>query len=60
MCRLKSRSFQDCCCFVLCFVSAELLLVKLGSDPGVGDDGGRGDADRLGGPRISPPRFPMS
>lgn len=30
-------------------------------DPGVGDDdGGRGDTDRLGGPRISPPRFPMS
>lgn len=30
-------------------------------DPGVGDDdGGRGDTDRLGGPRINPPRFPMS
>lgn len=30
-------------------------------DPGVGDDdGGRGDTDRLGGPRINPPRFPIS
>lgn len=30
-------------------------------DPGVGDDDGRrGDTDRLGGPRINPPRFPIS
>lgn len=30
-------------------------------DPGVGDDdGGRGDTDRLGGPRINPPRLPIS
>lgn len=30
-------------------------------EPGVGDDdGGSGEVDRLGGPRISPPRLPMS